>query len=278
MTLLCILVPVWAVALGGLCWCCPPQGPTWAFGYRSRRARASDASWLFAQDMAGKIWTCLGILMLAGTLLYLKPLQDASYEALFKRALILIVGQNICIFLSLLPVEFQLIRLFDRFGRRRGVTEPEPAAPPAQEFEPTAPLELPPQEAIDSIQPPADAPQYVPGGFVAAGEFAAPVDFPHHGEEDVDLPISDEDCFNDPVFSDPVKFSSHSVDDEALPISDSAFFGNAEFEDPVDFPLHPADDEALPISDSAFFEGPQFQEPQQKPYDPFRTPEDFESE
>lgn len=300
-TVLSILVPVWAVALGGLCWCCPPQGPTWAFGYRSRRARASDDSWQFAQDMAGKIWTLLGIVMLAGSLLYCAALKEAPAEELVKQAGILILVQNVCILISMIPVEIQLLRLFDRFGRRRGTVTREPKMPtmPAQEFEPTGPLELPPQLSVDYAQPTEYGPEeyrdpevfdgvnpsdYVTPseeqdahlGFEAAGEFAPPVEFPVHGAEDDVLPISDSAYFDDPDFSDPVEFSqADGSDDGFAPISDSAYFGSPEFQDPAG-PSTP--DEDLPISDSGYFEPPRFQDPHRKPLDPFHRPEDFRNE
>ena len=41
---LLLVIPACATVLGYVCWRCPPKGPTWAFGFRSRRARASDES------------------------------------------------------------------------------------------------------------------------------------------------------------------------------------------------------------------------------------------
>lgn len=201
-TLLCILTPGCALGLGCVLWCCPPQGPTWALGYRSRRARASDRSWQFAQELAGKIWTLLGLVLLVVSLLLCKGQKDATMEALVKRAVILILVQNVCILLSLIPVEVQLWRLFDRFGRRRGEPEPEPE--PVQTFEPTGPI---PQVSVDLAQPeeyPEPESYEMPEGFEAAGEFAPPVEFPPHAEDEEDpLPISDSPYFDDPVFQDP---------------------------------------------------------------------------
>ena len=41
LSFLILLTPVLTLILGLICWRYPPKGPTWALGYRSRRARAS---------------------------------------------------------------------------------------------------------------------------------------------------------------------------------------------------------------------------------------------
>ena len=63
LSFLILLTPVVTFVLGLICWRYPPKGPTWLLGYRSRRARASEASWQFAQNMAGQIWFCLGLVL-----------------------------------------------------------------------------------------------------------------------------------------------------------------------------------------------------------------------
>ena len=61
LSFLILLTPVLTLILGLICWRYPPKGPTWALGYRSRRARASREAWQFAQNVAGQIWLCLGL-------------------------------------------------------------------------------------------------------------------------------------------------------------------------------------------------------------------------
>ena len=45
LSFLILLTPVLTLILGLICWRYPPKGPTWALGYRSRRARASREAW-----------------------------------------------------------------------------------------------------------------------------------------------------------------------------------------------------------------------------------------
>lgn len=153
MYLLLLAVPVAAVILGFLCWRCPPKGPTWAYGYRSRRARASTESWLFAQNLAGQIWYFLGLIMLVGSFVVLKKLDMEQIERSFSKAAVLVVVQLVLVCLCQLPTEFLLLRRFNRFGQDR--TEEEQPEPEEQEteYEDTAQYELPceQEEGLDEF-------------------------------------------------------------------------------------------------------------------------------
>lgn len=152
-TFLMLAVPSGAFLLGLLCWRFPPAGPTWALGYRSRRARASDESWIYAQTVAGRIWFCLGLLLIIIAIPAAGKLRDLGLEDMTYRAIRLILIEDLLIFLSLIPTEFLLLKKFDRFGRPRrqarpAYTEPEPEDPicpveeTEEEFEPLESEEL----------------------------------------------------------------------------------------------------------------------------------------
>lgn len=144
LSLLILVQPVCAIVLGLLCWRCPPKGPTWAFGYRSRRARASDMSWQFAQRFSGALWFCLGLILLITALVICGKLPGQDLEASVRTAILCALTEGGCILLSMIPTEILLLKKFDRFGRPRG-SSPPPAQPPRQEYEPTGQVELPPQ-------------------------------------------------------------------------------------------------------------------------------------
>ena len=110
LSFLILLTPVLTLILGLICWRYPPKGPTWALGYRSRRARASREAWQFAQNVAGQIWLCLGLTL-----------------TLCQAALICIIVEDLLVFASMVPTEVLLTRRFDRLGRWR-----EPAQPKAK--------------------------------------------------------------------------------------------------------------------------------------------------
>lgn len=136
LSLLTLVTPFFTLILGLICWRFPPKGPTWALGYRSRRARASDESWLFAQNMAGQIWFCLGLVLLIVSLFVCKGLEAKTIEAMCRSALICILIQDLFLLLSIIPTEVLLMRRFDRFGhKRRGArrSQPEMRKAPAHE-------------------------------------------------------------------------------------------------------------------------------------------------
>ena len=112
LSFLILLTPVLTLILGLICWRYPPKGPTWALGYRSRRARASREAWQFAQNVAGPSWLCL---------------RNRGVETLCQAALICIIVEDLLVFASMVPTEVLLTRRFDRLGRWR-----EPAQPKAK--------------------------------------------------------------------------------------------------------------------------------------------------
>lgn len=158
--LLILTQPVCAIVLGLLCWRCPPKGPTWAFGYRSRRARASDQSWQFAQGFAGRLWLCLGLVLLIPALVVSMGLGGKNLEDSVGAALTWTLIQAGCLLLSMIPTEIILLRKFDYYGRLRGTTSP-PA--PVREYESTGRVELP--EDVSYEDTPLTPDGYPVGGF-----------------------------------------------------------------------------------------------------------------
>lgn len=132
MCLLMLLIPLALLALGLISRKCPPQGPNWTLGYRSRRARASDASWLFAQAYVGRIWLWMGVALFAGTLILGLTLRGRSIETICRVAAICIGVQDLCVLGAVIPTEVALNRRFDQYGVPRasaqgGAVPPEDA-------------------------------------------------------------------------------------------------------------------------------------------------------
>ena len=117
LSILLLVSPLATLILGLLCWRFPPKGPTWAFGYRSRRARASDESWQFAQRLAGRIWSCLGLVLVICALFACNAMPDLLLEDQVRRTLTWLAVQILCLVLATCAVELVLLRKFDRFGR-----------------------------------------------------------------------------------------------------------------------------------------------------------------
>ena len=112
---LILVTPLFCLILGLICWRYPPKGPTWLLGYRSRRARASQEAWQFAQNVAGQIWFGLGLVQTVVFAWVCLGMQTWSVEAQCQAALISILVEDVLVLLSMIPTEVMLVR---RFGRR----------------------------------------------------------------------------------------------------------------------------------------------------------------
>ena len=114
-----LLVPLLMLIMGLMCWFCPPKSVCWFFGYRSRRATASDEVWLYAQNLLGKIWTISGsVLLIAAFILSIVLLKrDDVYRSL--AALITLGAEIFTLVCIIIPVEIVLYVRFDRFGNAR---------------------------------------------------------------------------------------------------------------------------------------------------------------
>lgn len=154
LSLLLLAIPMCTLILGLLCWRCPPKGPTWAFGYRSRRARASDESWRFAQNLAGQIWFWMGLGLLIVALFVCISLRKMDMEAAVHTAMVWAIVQCVCLLLSMIPTEVLLLRRFDRFGRVSGTVAPP--QPQTTEYEPTGRYDIPRSLPEEAPMPEAD--------------------------------------------------------------------------------------------------------------------------
>ena len=112
---LILVTPLFCLILGLICWRYPPKGPTWLLGYQSRRARASQEAWQFAQNVAGQIWFGLGLVQTVVFAWVCLGMQTWSVEAQCQAALISILVEDVLVLLSMIPTEVLLVR---RFGRR----------------------------------------------------------------------------------------------------------------------------------------------------------------
>ena len=112
---LILVTPLFCLILGLICWRYPPKGPTWLLGYRSRRARASQEAWQFAQNVAGQIWFGLGLVQTVVFAWVCLGMQTWSVEAQCQAALISIRVEDVLVLLAMIPTEVLLVR---RFGRR----------------------------------------------------------------------------------------------------------------------------------------------------------------
>lgn len=138
MCLLMLLVPLALLALGLIGRKCPPQGPNWTLGYRSRRARASDEAWLFAQAYVGRIWFWMGSVLLVVALILGLILRGRSMETICRAAAICIGVQDLCVLGAVISTEAALNRRYDRYGDPRVSTQGQLNSAPSGSVQPEA--------------------------------------------------------------------------------------------------------------------------------------------
>ncbi len=186
LTLLALLTPLAMVILGLICWRIPPKGPTWALGFRSRRARAGDESWKFAQSWAGKLWFILGLIWLVATLLISNGQKETGIEDCLEIYLNLVGLQLGTLILVILGINLALLIRFDRFGRIRVKKEkvrkkPRPERTPAEDA---------PEDFVEESAEYPETGEYMDEAFEEYSDEA----FGEYGDED--LPPEDEPFYD----------------------------------------------------------------------------------
>ena len=174
-SILAVTAPVCALILGLICWRFPPKGPTWELGFRSRRARAGEQSWAFAQQLAGKLWFFLGLVLLTASIALIVRGRQIPAQQAMQSFLRLLTVQILCFVLVTVGVNITLLCRFDRFGRDRKEhprRQPEPREPEEEEEQapelseemgdPTWDAPVPEQWETDMDLLDADDPSYLP--------------------------------------------------------------------------------------------------------------------
>ena len=110
-----LLVPAAMVILGLIFLVRPPKKINDWFGYRTRRAMASQAAWDFAHRVCGRTWLCWGGILAALTLLAALVMGWETLPDWSGTAVLLQCGALI---LTTVPVDQALKKNFDQDGNR----------------------------------------------------------------------------------------------------------------------------------------------------------------
>ena len=110
----------------------PPRRVNKLYGFRTRRARASQEAWDFAHRLCGQLWLRWGPALGAVSLLAMVPTVGREIGAVSNWTLALLVVQCLVLCLSTVPVNRALKRNFDRRGRRIGGEDPADASAPGE--------------------------------------------------------------------------------------------------------------------------------------------------
>ena len=113
-----LILPVMMIIFGLWMKNRPPRFRS-AFGYKSSRAAASEESWLFAQQLCGKLWLYAGVATLILTGAAFTLMYGMDEDALGMWGAVIMSVQTVVMVMTIIPVEVALRRTFDKYGVRK---------------------------------------------------------------------------------------------------------------------------------------------------------------
>lgn len=119
MLMMNLLIPLSMIGFGWMFLKSPPKEINAVFGYRTRRSMLNPDTWEFAHRYFGKLWLCLGLILLPVSVLLMLLLlgKAADTVGIFGGALVML--QCVVLIVPIFPTERALKRTFDESGRRK---------------------------------------------------------------------------------------------------------------------------------------------------------------
>lgn len=114
-----LLVPVIMLFLGRRFQTKPPKTINGVYGYRTARSIKSQQTWDFAHRYCGKLWFCLGLVLLPVSICATLPSLGKDVNAIGLWCVVVEGIQLVVLIGSIFPVERALKNNFDDFGRKR---------------------------------------------------------------------------------------------------------------------------------------------------------------
>ena len=111
-----LIVPLLMLVFGVWMLRRPPKSINGAFGYRTRRSMKNEETWKFAHEKCGRIWTWVGAILLAVSVVLSVLLWLKGGEALTRFTTSFSMGQVVVLVLTIVPVERALKKHFDENG------------------------------------------------------------------------------------------------------------------------------------------------------------------
>ncbi|SFB35390.1 SdpI/YhfL protein family protein [Acetitomaculum ruminis DSM 5522] len=114
-----MLIPLIMILCGYFMWKHPPKKINWAIGYRTKMSMKSKDTWKFAHDYCGRLWFKIGLILLIPTGIVQIPFIHSSDDVIGIMTLVIETVQIVFLFVSLIPVEIKLRKIFDGNGNRK---------------------------------------------------------------------------------------------------------------------------------------------------------------
>lgn len=111
------LCPLLMLGFGLISLMHPPKNINSWYGYRTARSMKSQAAWDFAHRYCGRLWTRLGVVLLAVSVAVLVPVGLLGEDTVRCVAAVILLGIQVVVLLgSIVPVEQALKKNFDEDG------------------------------------------------------------------------------------------------------------------------------------------------------------------
>lgn len=112
-------VPIIMIIFGNMFLKNPPKKPNWAFGYRTKFSVKSQETWDFSQNLIGKYWKTLGLVLLPLSNATLAIMNGCDIDTIGKVVGVIEIVQCVFMIGATVAVSAKLKKVFDANGVRK---------------------------------------------------------------------------------------------------------------------------------------------------------------
>lgn len=119
MVIVVSFVPIEMIIFGNMFLKNPPKKPNWAFGYRTKFSVKSQETWDFSQNLIGKYWKTLGLVLLPLSNATLAIISGCDIDTIGKVVGVIEIVQCLFMIGATVAVSSKLKKVFDANGVRK---------------------------------------------------------------------------------------------------------------------------------------------------------------
>lgn len=119
MVIVVSFVPIVMIIFGNMFLKNPPKEPNWAFGFRTKFSMKSQETWDFSQNLNGKYWKTLGLVLLPLSNATLAIMNGYDIDTIGKVVGVIEIVQCLFMLGSTVAVSAKLKKVFDANGVRK---------------------------------------------------------------------------------------------------------------------------------------------------------------
>lgn len=119
MVIVVSFVPLIMIIFGNMFLKNPPKKPNWVFGYRTKFSVKSQETWDFSQNLIGKYWKTLGLVLLPLSNATLAIMNGCDIDTIGKVVGVIEIVQCVFMIGATFAVSSKLKKVFDADGVRK---------------------------------------------------------------------------------------------------------------------------------------------------------------